>query len=153
MKIINLLLAATVLVTACNNKPAEKKETEKPKDTIAMADTAKTQMVGNDKDEHGCIGSAGYQWSVVKNDCIRIFEAGTRLSAAEAVTNKTVAAFAILSSDNTKAEVFVPQLSASGIILEQSKDNAKVWAKDDWSLEKTAKGLQLKKGTVVQYAE
>ena len=153
MKIINLLLAATVLVTACNNKPAEKKETEKPKDTIAMADTAKTQMVGNDKDEHGCIGSAGYQWSVVKNDCIRIFEAGTRLNASEAVTNKTVAAFAILSSDNTKAEVFVPQLSASGIILEQSKDNAKVWAKDDWSLEKTAKGLQLKKGTVVQYAE
>lgn len=34
------------------------------------------QMVGSDKDEHGCIGSAGYSWCESKNKCLRIFEEG-----------------------------------------------------------------------------
>ncbi len=32
------------------------------------------QLVGNDKDEHGCIGSAGYTWCEVKNKCLRTWE-------------------------------------------------------------------------------
>ncbi|MEI8053861.1 MAG: hypothetical protein WCH52_08960 [Bacteroidota bacterium] len=32
------------------------------------------KMVGNDRDVHGCIGSAGYQWSEIKKECIRPFE-------------------------------------------------------------------------------
>lgn len=35
------------------------------------ADTGVVIMVGNDKDEHGCIWSAGYTWSEVLNECIR----------------------------------------------------------------------------------
>lgn len=31
-------------------------------------------LVGNDKDSHGCIGSAGYSWCEVKNKCLRIWE-------------------------------------------------------------------------------
>lgn len=31
-------------------------------------------IVGGDKDEHGCIGSAGYSWCEVKNKCLRVFE-------------------------------------------------------------------------------
>lgn len=31
-------------------------------------------MVGNDKDEHGCIGSAGYSWCAAKNKCLRSWE-------------------------------------------------------------------------------
>lgn len=31
-------------------------------------------MVGGDKDEHGCIGSAGYVWCAVKNKCLRSWE-------------------------------------------------------------------------------
>jgi len=31
-------------------------------------------LVGGDRDEHGCIGSAGYQWCEVKNKCLRIWE-------------------------------------------------------------------------------
>lgn len=31
-------------------------------------------LVGNDRDEHGCIGSAGYQWCEAKNKCLRIWE-------------------------------------------------------------------------------
>lgn len=34
------------------------------------------QMAGSDRDAHGCIGSAGYTWSPVREACIRVFEAG-----------------------------------------------------------------------------
>lgn len=30
--------------------------------------------LGGDRDEHGCIGSAGYVWCEVQKDCIRLFE-------------------------------------------------------------------------------
>jgi len=32
------------------------------------------QMVGNDKDSHGCIGSAGYSWCERKQKCLRPWE-------------------------------------------------------------------------------
>ena len=31
-------------------------------------------LVGGDRDEHGCIGSAGYIWSAEKQQCIRPWE-------------------------------------------------------------------------------
>jgi hypothetical protein len=31
-------------------------------------------MVGSDKDEHGCIGSAGYVWCEEKQKCLRTWE-------------------------------------------------------------------------------
>lgn len=39
--------------------------------------------VGGDRDKHGCIGSAGYQWSEVQQDCIRVFEKGIRMKAVD----------------------------------------------------------------------
>ncbi len=32
------------------------------------------QMVGGDRDEHGCIPSAGYTWCEEKQKCLRTFE-------------------------------------------------------------------------------
>ncbi len=32
------------------------------------------QLVGNDRDEHGCIGSAGYSWCEEKQKCLRTWE-------------------------------------------------------------------------------
>src|SRR5574343_81034 len=31
-------------------------------------------IIGGDKDEHGCLGSAGYQWCQVKNKCLKFWE-------------------------------------------------------------------------------
>ncbi len=42
-------------------------------ETFRFAD-AKENMVGNDKDEHGCIGSAGYSWCEAKQKCLRTWE-------------------------------------------------------------------------------
>lgn len=33
-------------------------------------------VVGNDKDIHGCIGSAGYSWNEAQQSCLRIWEQG-----------------------------------------------------------------------------
>ncbi len=40
------------------------------------------QRVGGDRDEHGCIGSAGYSWCEAKNKCLRIWEEACEAPAA-----------------------------------------------------------------------
>lgn len=51
---------------------------------IALGD-----LVGNDKDEHGCIGSAGYSWCEAKNKCLRSWEEACA-APAEKVTAITL---------------------------------------------------------------
>ncbi len=77
---------------------------------LAFACSPKTSMVkgspinmpGSDRDEHGCIGSAGYQWSEVQQDCIRVFEKGIRLKAV----GGDQSAFIVFSPDSSKVELF-----------------------------------------------
>jgi len=33
-----------------------------------------SQLIGGDRDEHGCIGSAGYTWNESLQKCVRVFE-------------------------------------------------------------------------------
>ena len=41
---------------------------------LAPVSTTTIPIVGNDRDVHGCIGSAGYSWCAVKNKCLRVWE-------------------------------------------------------------------------------
>jgi hypothetical protein len=63
---------------------------------------------GSDRDKHGCIGSAGYQWSEIKKNCVRIFEAGTSFDAYGKNHDSAFAAYVIVSKDLKKVEVFAP---------------------------------------------
>lgn len=36
--------------------------------------TTSERMVGGDRDNYGCIGSAGYQWCRSENQCVRSWE-------------------------------------------------------------------------------
>ena len=54
--------------------------------------------LGGDRDEHGCIGSAGYVWCEVQQDCIRLFEKGIW---TEAVDGSTASAFIVQSRFHT----------------------------------------------------
>ena len=56
-------------------------------------------LVGGDRDEHGCIGSAGYVWCEVQKDCIRLFEKGIR---TEAVDDSDTSAFIVFSPDSNQ---------------------------------------------------
>ena len=53
-------------------------QTKPPSDGNKTNDTGSTNnsgnIVGNDRDEHGCIGSAGYSWCEEKQKCLRVWE-------------------------------------------------------------------------------
>lgn len=88
-----------------------------------------TVMPGSDKDEHGCIGSAGYTWSKLKKDCVRPFEAGLKLSGVTD-ENKNFAAYAVFAADSSQAEIFIPEVKG-GVILERTANG---WADGRFNL-------------------
>ena len=99
-------------------------------------------IVGNDKDEHGCIASAGYTWSVVKDSCIRLWETGILLKSVEVNQTYNADAVIILSADKTQAELFLPTQKES-IILNRTKKQGKYsWIKDNIELS-SSKGYSL----------
>lgn len=79
-----------------------------------------TVMPGSDKDEHGCIGSAGYTWSELKKECVRPFEIGFKLSGMTD-ENKNFAAYAVFAADSSQAEIFIPEVKG-GVILERASN-------------------------------
>ncbi|WP_294480555.1 hypothetical protein [uncultured Bacteroides sp.] len=72
-----------------------------------------TPKLGADRDEHGCIGSAGYVWSEVQKDCIRVFEKGIRTESTDG-TNNT--AFIVFSPDSTRLELFFSNMKPNEIL-------------------------------------
>lgn len=71
--------------------------------TASQKKNEKDKKVGADRDSHGCIASAGYTWSEVRKDCIRLFETGTRL---EETGDKKQSAYLVFSPDSSQVEVF-----------------------------------------------
>lgn len=64
--------------------------------------------VGVAMDKHGCNAAAGYMWSEVKKDCIRIFETGIRMNS-QTDKNATSSAFLVFSPDSLQVELFLPE--------------------------------------------
>ncbi len=46
-------------------------------------------IVGGDRDEHGCIGSAGYSWCELKQKCLRVWEEKCEAGTTSDVNTKT----------------------------------------------------------------
>jgi len=61
--------------------------------------------VGGDRDEHGCIGSAGYSWCEIKQKCLRIWEepCDSTPTIDETETIKTAVREAIISKRGADA--------------------------------------------------
>ena len=76
---------------------------EKGMGALKMVSYPQRALLGGDRDEYGCIGSAGYVWCEVQQDCIRLFEKGIR---TEAVDGSTASAFIVFSPDSTRLELF-----------------------------------------------
>lgn len=131
MKSLMALTSALIVLSACN------------------ANKAKEQVaIGSDRDEHGCIGSAGYVWSEVREDCIRPFEAGAKLQD-RTNADSTTAAFLVFASDSLKAELFLPTVD-KGIILDKQ---GQVWRNNSYrAYLKAGKWMVDEKDTLI-YAE
>ena len=91
--ILSALILCTGLLFSCGQQKAKQE---------SLAENEANEMVGNDKDEHGCIASAGYTWSEVQQNCIRLFESGIRLEATDGKSS----AYIVFSPDSLKAELF-----------------------------------------------
>ena len=124
--LFTLLIA--LFFASCADKP-------KPAETVKTEKLPEVPMVGGDSDAHGCKGSAGYTWSVVKNECIRIFETGIRLDAKAKDLDKSLSAFVVFKSDedDDKAELYLPN-EKTCILDREKKNGAGKWENDKYVL-------------------
>jgi len=145
MKNILSLLLFTLLFSSCkltDNPSVEEVEevANAPKDTIAVSD----------KDENGCLASAGYVWSKVNKECVKGFS-GIQLNPANLQTSEdeTKSAYVLFSEDVNQAEVFLPN-DANSIVLTR-KSEGSPWIFQDWQLIPW-KGYVLKKGEEIKFS-
>lgn len=124
------ILTLTYLLMACAPSNQQKQDTL----TVEKANTP--PMVGNDADEHGCKASAGYRWSVLRNECIRIFEAGVRLDPVAKDLEQSLSAFVVIKTDSSDQEIelFVPYDEQTIIVKKEATDK---WKNDKYVLTKT----------------
>lgn len=100
------ILPELQVYTTDNNQLVLSDEARKYILTFIPKDT--TRLIGVANDAHGCNQAAGYTWSEVKQNCIRIFEDGVKM---ESVTDtaSTLATYIVFSPDSLKVEVFLPE--------------------------------------------
>lgn len=132
VKMMSVCLAcAGALLAGCGNS----------REKNAAAETEKTEIVGDDKDEHGCIASAGYTWSEVQKDCIRLWEKGVRLASVDDAENTL---FIVFSPDSTQVELFFSEADAPNEILDRRSLPAGGYA---WNMEDDdTKNVRLENG-------
>lgn len=105
-------------------------------------------LVGGDTDKHGCKPSAGYTFSILKNDCIRLFEQEIQLKEVNPKQSYTSYSTIIFSDNKRKAEIFVPTMESSTILIR--KGRKLVWRGNSFELSKS-KDYILKKANKVIY--
>mgnify|MGYP000009056713 FL=1 len=105
MKKTFTLSVVALAFTACNNSTPQ--QTDKAAEELTTPQ--QEMMVGGDRDEHGCIGSAGYSWSALRGKCIQVFEVGTRLNPVDVEQEEAVISAFIVSKDgdNSQVELFI----------------------------------------------
>ena len=98
---------------------------KKQEDFTRANDTVPVERVEGEQDAHGCIPSAGYTWSHLKQDCLRIFEEGYRLNPIDTLSEDKVvlgSAFILYNEDKTKVELFISS-EKEGVVLEKKDKN------------------------------
>ncbi len=90
----------------------------------------------SDRDPMGCIPSAGYIWSSVKNECIRPFEQSVILLSADGTQQYGVA----FSTDNKQAEIYRWGTDKPSLLLQDTANPSKYMAAENEILEKDSNG-------------
>jgi hypothetical protein len=140
MKQIFFSLACILILFSCNNATEATKQPE-----VVAIDTP--AMVGNDADNHGCKGSAGFTWSQLKNDCIRTWEIGTMLNPISAKQEDMNIISVVFADDKSKAELFILDVKGT-VLLNKTKEN--IFANSDYQLAKQNGKWELsKKGVAI----
>ncbi|MGO1728809.1 MAG: hypothetical protein ACTHY4_04310 [Flavobacteriaceae bacterium] len=108
MKEIGIIMLSVIAFSACQNS----------ENKFESISSTSEKTVGSDKDDHDCITSAGYTWSILRQDCIRFFEQGKKLHAVDQSQNKS--AYIVYGEDQNKIELFLPD-SKHNLILSKNE--------------------------------
>jgi hypothetical protein len=113
--------------------------------TSALFAQQKQPKVGADKDNLGCIASAGYTYSQLKKECIRTFE--QKIQLKEITTKGNFTAAVLFNKDRSKAEIFLKEEKTSVILKRTAKG---IWKNATFTLMKN-KGFVLSKNKRAVY--
>ena len=89
---------------------------------VDVQDGKQAPQIGGEKDNHGCLASAGETWSELKQKCLRLFEEGLRLNPVKVEGSAVISAFVIVDDTKSKAEIFLPEESSKALILEKKSE-------------------------------
>ena len=144
MKKLLLLLALGMLLVSCDYIMKKRGGAD------AEVKTDKKVVLGNDKDDKGCVASAGYRWSLVRKECIRIFEEGYRLNRISELKtdDDTEGAFVVFDKERNEAELFLPT-NPKSFLLKKEKDGR--YKNGNWLL-LINEGFTLKNRGHIMYA-
>lgn len=117
--------------------------------TMFLSALSFAQIVGNDRDAHGCIPSAGYTYSKSKKECIQVFDKTIKLMRVKPDEGVTFMAAVSFSKNKKEAEIFLMEEPESIILTKQGK--SKIWKNESYVLIPYKKTYQLKKDNVVIY--
>ena len=114
-----VILSGIVLSMFSCSTPKKEEVKENPNQKVEE----KEELVGADRDEHGCITSAGFSWSELQQTCVQLWEAGVRLDPIEVKEGDAViSAFILFNKDESKAEIVLPKKEGS-VILDKKSEN------------------------------
>ena len=97
-------------------------------------------VVGNTTDKHGCQITAGYTWSEINRDCIRLFEKATSIGAIKE-GGSLLNVYVVFSADGSKAELFMPSAKTNLILTLDEK----VWKGNGYILSESDNKYKLTK--------
>jgi len=123
-----LMVFLILLNFSCKDVKVVQEETKEEIDTLSVS------IVGADKDSFGCLVTAGYTWSVLKQECVRLFDLAFVLTPVQSpVTSDAVlVCYVLLSTDGLKAEVFFPGEEES--VIFNRPIIGQPWKHENWNL-------------------
>ena len=117
MKKVVILSGIMLSMLSCNSS-----KKEEMKENLNQKVEEQEELVGADRDEHGCITSAGFSWSELQQTCVQLWEAGVRLDPIEVKEGDAViSVFVLFNEDESKAEVVLPK--EGSVILDKKSEN------------------------------
>lgn len=141
MKNLLIIFAITSIFISCKLNDTTDEEVKAPvKDST---------IVGADKDDDGCLASAGYTWSKLNKECVKAFTGIQLNPASDAATeDETLCAYVLFNEEGDQAEIFLPD-DKSFIVTKGNSD--KIWVFKDYQLI-AQNGYQLKKAGQVVFS-
>ncbi|MFN3755916.1 MAG: hypothetical protein ACK4RM_03070 [Flavobacterium sp.] len=123
-----LFIFTLILLSSCKDLEVVKEEDFNEIDTLSIS------LVGADKDENGCLSTAGYTWSVLKQECVRLFEVAFVLPPIQSpeLNDAVMVSYVLVSTDGLKAEVFFPGEEES--IIFNRPIIGQPWTHESWTL-------------------